>query len=104
MIVLAQISDIDDIEQKSFTNQQTGEVVVSGSITLTTSKPTRVNVVKVSPELWKESQGGKHFESFVGKQLNYQIEMRDYSYMQGDQLRQGTSVNLFRLPKQENQK
>lgn len=104
MIVLAQISDIDDIEQKSFTNQNTGEVVVSGVITLSTSKPTRVNVVKVSPDLWKESNNGKNFEVLVGKQLNYQIEMRDYSYMQDGQLRQGTSVNLFRLPKQDNQK
>ncbi|WP_044367639.1 hypothetical protein [Vibrio fluvialis] len=98
MITQGTISDKDDIEQKSFVNGQTGEVRVSGVLSILTTKPTQVVTVKVSEDLWKEANNGKFFESLVGKQIDFMLAPKDYSFMRDGQLTTGTNINLFKLP------
>ncbi|MCG6417371.1 hypothetical protein K6U51_04885 [Vibrio fluvialis] len=98
MITQGIISDNDDIEQKSFVNGQTGEVRVSGVLSILTTKPTQVVTVKVSEDLWKEANNGKFFESLVGKQIDFMLAPKDYSFMRDGQLTTGTNINLFKLP------
>lgn len=98
MITQGIISDKDDIEQKSFVNGQSGEVRVSGVLSILTTKPTQVVMVKVNEELWKEAQNGKFFESLVGKQIDFMLAPKDYSFMRDGQLTTGTNINLFKLP------
>ncbi|EKO3426335.1 hypothetical protein NTK89_002334 [Vibrio fluvialis] len=98
MITQGIISDKDDIEQKSFVNSQTGEVRITGVLSILTTKPTQVVTVKVGEDLWKESNNGKLFESLVGKQIDYMLSPKDYSYMRDGQLTTGTNINLFKLP------
>ncbi|EKO3910157.1 hypothetical protein GTU35_003238 [Vibrio fluvialis] len=98
MITQGIISDKDDIEQKSFVNGQTGEVRVSGVLSILTTKPTQVVTVKVSEDLWKEANSGKFFESLVGKQIDFMLAPKDYSFMRDGQLTTGTNINLFKLP------
>ncbi|TRN22296.1 hypothetical protein [Vibrio furnissii] len=98
MITQGIISDKDDIEQKSFVNGQSGEVRVSGVLSILTTKPTQVVTVKVNEELWKEAQNGKFFESLVGKQIDFMLAPKDYSFMRDGQLTTGTNINLFKLP------
>ena len=98
MITQGIISDKDDIEQKSFVNGQTGEVRVSGVLSILTTKPTQVVTVKVSEDLWKEANNGKFFESLVGKQIDFMLAPKDYSFMRYGQLTTGTNINLFKLP------
>ncbi|MCG6230383.1 hypothetical protein [Vibrio furnissii] len=98
MITQGIISDKDDIEQKSFVNGQSGELRVSGVLSILTTKPTQVVTVKVNEELWKEAQNGKFFESLVGKQIDFMLAPKDYSFMRDGQLTTGTNINLFKLP------
>ncbi|MBY8098338.1 hypothetical protein KW475_07630 [Vibrio fluvialis] len=98
MITQGIISDKDDIEQKSFVNGQTGEMRVSGVLSILTTKPTQVVTVKVSEDLWKEANNGKFFESLVGKQIDFMLAPKDYSFMRDGQLTTGTNINLFKLP------
>ncbi|EKO3436333.1 hypothetical protein [Vibrio fluvialis] len=98
MITQGIISDKDDIEQKSFVNGQTGEARVSGVLSILTTKPTQVVTVKVSEDLWKEANNGKFFESLVGKQIDFMLAPKDYSFMRDGQLTTGTNINLFKLP------
>ncbi|EKO3973357.1 hypothetical protein FNO25_001328 [Vibrio fluvialis] len=98
MITQGIISDKDDIEQKSFVNGQIGEVRVSGVLSILTTKPTQVVTVKVSEDLWKEANNGKFFESLVGKQIDFMLAPKDYSFMRDGQLTTGTNINLFKLP------
>ncbi|MFH4620492.1 hypothetical protein [Vibrio furnissii] len=98
MITQGIISDKDDIEQKSFVNGQSGEVRVSGVLSILTTKPTQVVTVKVNEDLWKEAQNGKFFESLVGKQIDFMLAPKDYSFMRDGQLTTGTNINLFKLP------
>ncbi|MBY8257766.1 hypothetical protein [Vibrio fluvialis] len=98
MITQGIISDKDDIEQKSFVNGQTGEVRVSGVLSILTTKPTQVVTVKVSEDLWKDANNGKFFESLVGKQIDFMLAPKDYSFMRDGQLTTGTNINLFKLP------
>ncbi len=98
MITQGIISDKDDIEQKSFVNGQTGEVRVSGVLSILTTKPTQVVTVKVSEDLWKEANNGKFFESLVGKQIDFMLAPKDYSFMRDGQLTTGTNINLYKLP------
>lgn len=99
MIVKGRIEDLEDIQQRTQTSFQTGEQVVSGEFKLLVSKPTQVIDVRMSAELWKEANHGKSLEQFVGKDIDFMIETRSYSFTTQDgQSRQGSSINLFRLP------
>ncbi|CAH0535463.1 hypothetical protein VST7929_03037 [Vibrio stylophorae] len=99
MIVQAQIADIDDIQQRTFTNRDNGEITVSGELNLLTTKPSQVVKVKVSAELWQEAQNGKAFESMLGKQQDFCLATRDYSFVDGrGQHQSGTNITLFKLP------
>lgn len=99
MKVIGIIPDIDDITQKSFTNRDTGEHVVSGSFLLQVTKPSQTITIKVNADLWKESDNGKGLQDLVGKQAEYWIEQKEYSFARPDgQTVSGSSNNLFRLP------
>lgn len=98
MITKGMISDKDDIEQKTFVNQTTGEARITGVISLLTSKPTQVVTVKVNEELWQQSQNGKLFESLIGQQCDYMLAPKDFSFVRDGQPVTGTNINLFRLP------
>lgn len=98
MLTKGIISDKDDIEQRSFTNQQTGESRVTGQISILTTKPTQVITVKVNEDLWKDSQNGKHFENLVGQQVEFMLAPKDFNFMRDGQMTSGTNINLFKLP------
>lgn len=98
MIVKGTILDIDDINQNSFTNRDTGEVSVSGTIGVTVNKPTQVIKVKVSPDLWKDSKQGETFKNMIGTTAEFFIEQKEYSFVRDGQPINGHSNNLFRLP------
>lgn len=102
MKVIGIIPDIDDITQSSFTNRDTGEHVVSGSFLLQVTKPSQTIKIKVNSDLWKEADNGKGLEALVGKQAEYWIEQKEYSFARPDgQTVSGSSNNLFRLPLQK---
>lgn len=98
MIVKGTILDIDDINQNSFTNRETGEVSISGTVGITVNKPTQVIKVKVSPDLWKQANQGDLFKKMIGQQTDFFIEQKEYSFVRDGQPINGHSNNLFRLP------
>lgn len=102
MIIHGTLPDIDDIEQRSFANRDTGEMVVSGTIKLNVTKPSQTITVKVNADLWKEADNGSKFKALVGKPLEFWIEQKEFSFTRGDgQTVSGSSNNLFRLPEIE---
>ncbi len=99
MIAKGMIQDIDDIQQNTRVNGQTGEQTQVGVIKVLTSKPTQVIDVRVNADLWKEAQNGKHFENLVGKQFEFLVEYNQYSFTDSSgAARSGTTMNLFNLP------
>ncbi len=98
MITQGLISDKDDIQTKVFNNPTTGEIRTSGVISLLVSKPTQVITVKVSEELWRESNNGQFFQSLVGKSIDYCLSPKDFSFTRDGQQVSGTNINLFKLP------
>lgn len=98
MIIKGTILDIDDINQKTFVNRDTGESTVSGEVVLTVSKPTQTIKVKVNTDLWQKSNKGDSFKKVVGQQLDYFIEQKEYSFVRDGQPFNGSTNNLFRLP------
>ncbi|HIH0943310.1 TPA: hypothetical protein ACYHTU_002380 [Vibrio cholerae] len=99
MITQGLISDKDDIQTKVFNNPTTGQIRTTGIINLLVSKPTQVITVKVSEDLWRESNNGQFFHSLIGKSIDYCLSPKDFSFAREDgQQVSGTNINLFKLP------
>jgi|GEM_PF-3114823 len=99
MIVKGRILDVDDIQQTSFNNRETGEVIVRGELLLSVKKPSQVIKVKVNPDQWREAGNGKGFESIIDKEIDFWIEQKEFSFTRPDgQTISGSNNNLFRLP------
>jgi ABC-type uncharacterized transport system permease subunit len=99
MIIKGRIQDLDDIQQTSFMDRNSGELIARGEFLLSVKKPSQVIKIKVSPEHWKQSSNGKSFQALVDKDCEFWIEQKEFSFTRPDgQTVKGSSNNLFRLP------